>query len=175
MTATMGTATARIADFSNVKEGSAFNPMHQPAGDYKAKIVKVADHKSNAGNEGWVFSITTPGGNGRATYPYYTTLDEKSLWKVRNLFIAAGMAVPKKRVKVDPNKLVGKVIGVSLEDDEYDGKMKSVIQATFPADELTGDSPDDAGDESSTPGDDDVDDVADVADDELDELDVDEL
>lgn len=171
------TAAVKVVDFTNVKDGGGFNPVQQTPGDYKAKITKVADHKSHAGNEGWVFSIVTPGGNGRATYPYYCTIDEKSLWKVRNLFIAAGMAVPKKRVKVDPNKLVGKVIGISLDDDEYEGKMKSQIVATFPADELDGDSPDDAGDDGAdTDGDTtDTDEDADVSDDELEDLDVDEL
>ena len=35
--------------------------------------------------------------------------------------------------KVDPNKLVGKTIGVAMEAEEFEGKWKSAIQATFPA------------------------------------------
>src|SRR5699024_9119794 len=41
-----------------------------------------------------------------------------------------------KKLKVDPNKVVGKTIAVTLEDDEYEGKEKSTIAAIFSANEL---------------------------------------
>jgi hypothetical protein len=165
-------ATAQAMDFTNVKDAGQFNPKRVPEGPYKAKILKVEDHTSGnakAANN-WVFTIQLTAANrSRGTYPYYCGFDEKQAWKIRNLLIAAGMAVPKKKVKVDPNKLVGKTIGVEMEDDEYEGKKKSVITATFPADELDSDSP--AGGGSSD--DDDADDTA--TDGEEEELDLEEL
>lgn len=128
-------ATKKAMDFTNVKEGGIFNPRRREPGDYRAKIVKVDDYVSKKDNPQWLFTIKLTD-DARASYPYYCGQDADSAWKVRNLFIAAGMQVPKKRVMVDPNKIVGKEIGVSLEDDEYEGKMKSVIQATFPVSEL---------------------------------------
>ena len=172
-------ATARAVDFTNVTEAGNFQPRRVPAGDYKAKITKVEDHTSKGSNvaDNWVFTIVLTS-RARNTYPYYCGFDDKQAWKIRGLCMAAGLAVPKKRVKVDPNKLVGKFIGVAMEDDEYDGKIKSVIVGVFPTSELAEDSPG-AGKGSSgkanasdDDGDDDVDDVSDT---DADELDLEEI
>jgi len=129
-------ASAGVLDFTNVKDGGNFNTKRQPEGDYKGKILKVVDSPSKKDNVmQWCFTIQV----GSGTYPYYCKHEENQLWKVRNLLTAAGMNVPKKKVKVDPNKLVGKTIGVTLEDDEYEGKKKSVIGATMPANEVDDD------------------------------------
>jgi hypothetical protein len=133
----MPDASSQVLDFTNVKEGGGrFNKRHMPPGDYKAKIKAVEDSPSKKDNTPqWLFTIDVEGGG---SYPYYCKLQENQLWKIRNLFVAAGLNVPKKRVKVDPSKVVGKTIGVTLEDDEYEGKMQSVVQATFPVSELEG-------------------------------------
>jgi hypothetical protein len=142
-------ATAKVIDLTHVKDGGNFNKKRMPEGDYPARIMKVEDTKSGS-DEGfmWLFTIQVDKGG---TYPYYCKLQENQLWKVRNLCIAAGMNVPKKRVKLDPEKLVGKRIAVTLEDDEYEGKKQSNIAATFPLSEL-----DDyaAGDDEDAVGDD---------------------
>lgn len=129
-------ASSTVLDFTNVREAGAFNPKRQKAGDYKAKVTGVVDAVSKKdGGAQWLFSIQVNG----ATYPYYCKHDEASLWKIRNLLVAGGVNVPKKRVKVNPNIVVGKTIAVTLEDDEYEGKLKSVIQATFPVSEMDDD------------------------------------
>jgi hypothetical protein len=137
-------ATSRAVDFTNVKDAGQFNPRRLPAGDYRAKIAAVDDHTSQNSKsnqpDNWVFTIV-PTSSSRATYPYYCGFDEKQAWKIRNLCIAAGIEVPKRRVKVDPNKLVGKEIGISLDDDEYEGREKSTVVAVFPEDELAEDAP----------------------------------
>lgn len=141
----------KVIDFTNVKDRGQFNPRQVPVGDYLARVVKVEDGKAKS-DDGfqYIFTIKLVKFS-QNSYPYYCKLTENQLWKLRNLLIAAGMAVPKKRMKLDPSKIVGKLIGVTMEDDEYEGKMKSVIQAVFPANEL---------DESELPdsSDDDVDD-----------------
>jgi hypothetical protein len=140
-------ATAAALDFTNVKDGGNFNKRHQAPGDYPAKIKSVADavKKDDKNVKMWLFTIEV----GSGTYPFYCVHAENQLWKIRNIFIAAGVNIPKKRVNLDPNKLVGKKIGVSLEDEEYEGKMQSVVQSTFPLSELEGaDLPDaDEGDD----------------------------
>lgn len=166
-------ATKRAVDMTNVKEQGNFNPRHKAEGDYRAKIVKVDDHKSKSGGEMWVFTIQLTEDQ-RATYGHYCGFDEKNAWKVRNLLIACGKKVPKKRVNVDPNSLVGKEIGVTLIDDEYEGKMKSTIDAVFPASDLHEDEDEDTpevdDDEEETEDDtEDSDDDADEDDDEEDE------
>jgi len=129
-----------VVDFTNVKDGGGiFNKKHQPAGDYKAKVTKVEDAPSKKDGIGqWLFTIQA----GAGTYPYYCKHQENQFWKVRNLLVAAGINVPKKKVKVNPNVLVGKTIAVTLDDDEYDGKLQSNVVATFPVSEL-GDQVDD--------------------------------
>lgn len=126
-------ATAKVIDLTNVKEGGNFNKKRQPEGDYPARITKVEDAPAKGdGTFQWCFTIQVKTG----TYPYYCKMQENQLWKIRNLCIAAGLNVPKKRIKLDPEKLVGKQIAVTLEDDEYEGKKQSNIAATFPLSEL---------------------------------------
>jgi len=143
-------ATAKSLDFTNVKEGGEFNKKRQTQGDYKAKVMAVKDSPTkDDGTPQWCFTIKV----GSGTYPYYCKLVENQLWKIRNLFVAAGLTVPKKKVKVNPDLVVGKDIAVTLEDDEYNGRMQSNLASIFPMSELEG-SPSD--DEDADDGDDEV-------------------
>lgn len=137
----MATVTQKVVDFSNVKDGGgAFNKKRVPEGDYLAKIVNVADAVSKKDDVfQYLFTLELQKVSG-AKYPYYCKLAENQLWKLRNLLIAAGLTVPKKKMKLDVSRTIGKLVGVTMEDDEYEGKQQSVIQAVFPAAELT-DSP----------------------------------
>lgn len=152
-------ATAKIIDMTNVKEGGGtFNKKRVEEGDYLARVTKVQDAEVKSGeNKGrfqWLFTITLEK-HQTAKYPYYCQLEENQLWKVRNLLIAAGINVPKKRLKLDPEKVIGKLIAVTMEDDEYEGKMQSSIGAIFPPAEMEGGSDD--GDEDDSEDEDDSD------------------
>ena len=169
-------ASAKVVDMTKVKERS-FNTKHLPEGDYRAKVAKVEDHKSKAGNDQWLYTITITDDRGKgATYPVYCGQDPDQLWKVRNLFVAAGINVPKKKLKLDPNKVVGRAVGVTLEDDEYEGKPKSVIAAFIPVSEV-GDADEDASedDEEVDEETEDDEDSDDSSDDEFDGMDRAEL
>lgn len=131
-----GKATATIIDFSNVKERGNFNPKHIDADDYVATISKVEQTESKAGDDMWVFTIELDDVP-RATYPHYCVLTDNQYWKIKALFEAAGVTVGKRKVKVDPNRLIGKKIGVAMDDDEYEGRLKSVVVEVFPADDVT--------------------------------------
>ena len=128
---------ARTLDFSNVKESSGINPKHLDEGEYLGKVIEVRDDPAKDGEAMWNFIIQLED-HKTATYPYYVKLVENQLWKLRNLFVAAGVDIPKKAVKIDPNRVVGKTICVVLEDDEYEGKTKSVISALMPKEEFEG-------------------------------------
>lgn len=128
-------ASKKKLDFTDVKDASPFHPKRMPEGDYLAVIQDVEDAKSKQDNDMWVFTIKLveyP----RAVYPYYCTLDTKALFKIRHLFTAAGITIPRKMNLIDPNKVIGKQIGVALEDDEYDGNLKSTIVAVMVPDEM---------------------------------------
>lgn len=129
-------------DFSNVKDGGGkWNKRRQKAGDYLATVTDY--EKGEAKSDGttmWIYTIQV----GDGTYAYYCKLQENQLWKVRNLFIAAGLTVPKEKLKVVPTDVVGKQIAVTLEDDEYEGRAQSTVENIYPAAEYSGGPADDA-------------------------------
>ena len=154
-------SSKKVVDFSNVKDQSQFNTRRVPEGDYRARIVKVEDGQSKKDDTfQYIFTIKLLKYSSSA-YPYYCKLQENQLWKLRNILVAAGMSVPKKRITLDPNKVVGKEIGVAMADDEYEGKEKSVIDAVFPVSEL-----DDSVDDQAEPEDDDEPEEAEVVEEE---------
>lgn len=125
-------ARKRVLDFSNVKERGQYNPKHVEDGIYKAKITAVEEGLSKSDNEQWIFTVILTDYPSSA-YPYYCALNADALWKVRNLFVACGVEVPKKRMNVDPAKLVGKFFYAEMVEDEYEGRMKSVVQNVMSA------------------------------------------
>lgn len=152
-------------DFTNVKESSGVNPKHVEAGDYLSKVVKVTQRESKAGNDMLEFHFQLSDQKS-AVYPYFVVLDENNLWKLRNLLLAIGAKVPKGAANIDVEKIVGREVGISLEDDEYDGKMKSVIDSVFSKDEVESDDAP-AAEEDTDDGVDEADD-----DDDVDEIDL---
>lgn len=137
----MVTAKAKIVeiDFSNVKDQGKFNRSRIPAGDYLAKVIAVENTKAKDEVSMLEFGIQIVK-RPSSKLPYYCKLQENQLWKLRNLLIAAGKAVPKSKMKVNPNEIVGKLIGVTVEDDEFEGDKGTVEQSSisgvFPAAEL---------------------------------------
>lgn len=135
--ATKAAATKQTVDFSNVKDGGAtFNKKRVPSGDYLARITLCNDSPAKDGIHQWLYTITLEEKFTDRKFPYYCKLQDNQLWKLRNLFIAAGIQVPKKKLAVDPNKIVNRLIGITLEDDEYEGKAQSNIASVFSASEL---------------------------------------
>jgi hypothetical protein len=181
-------ASAATLDFTNVKEAGNFNKKHYPSGDYLGKVMKVEDAKSKEGGDPmWLFTIKVQAG----TYPYYCKLNQDNqLWKIRNLMVAAGAPVPKKRQSVDPNRVVGAEIGVTLDETEYKDKLQSEVAAVFPASELDQDDSVEATDDEedvSAPADEEEEEPtpkakkkkkgkkAKASDDEMEELDVEDM
>lgn len=158
--------TKQVFDFTNVKEPSQFSPKRKKAGDYEAVIKSFEPGISKKDNPQWVFALQLTS-DASATYGYYCGLDTDSAWKIRNLIIAAGMKAPKKKVSVDASKLIGKTIGLQLEDDEYEGREKSTVSRVFPTSELADSEPVDEDDDDEDEEDDDAD--TDAEDDDEDE------
>jgi hypothetical protein len=130
-------ATTQRLDFTNVKEGGKFNKKRFPEGDYAAKITKVEDAESKRDKSPmWLYTIEVKHKGAVGTYPYYCQMSENVLWKLRQLFAACGIIIPKKRVSLDPNKIVGRSIGVTLQDSEYNDKINSEVQFAIPLSEV---------------------------------------
>lgn len=119
-------------DFSDVKAPS-FSTVHQAPGVYNAVITGVEMTKTKSDNTDMlVFAIVA--GPGR--YPYYCKIVPNQLWKLRELIEAAGTKVPNKVVQIDPAKYVGAKINVELEDDTYNGKLRSRVARVAPFSEV---------------------------------------
>ncbi|AZS11792.1 hypothetical protein PBI_NINA_38 [Gordonia phage Nina] len=159
-------------DFTNVTEGSGIRPKQLPPGEYAASIKDVkAGNSKKTGTPQWCFLIV-PDKHPGATYPYYCQLTADQAWKIRQVLVAIGVSVPKSVKTIDASKLIGKKLGIILEDDEYEGKLKSVIDSLIPLSEVDeGDTPaadDEDDDESENSADEPEDDPAGDDDDELD-------
>ena len=110
-------------DFSDVKTPT-YSSAHQTPGVYNAEIADVELTKTKSDSTDMlVFAIKA--GVGR--YPYYCKLVPNQLWKLRELIEAAGTQVPNKVVQIDPAKFVGKKINAELEDDTFNGKLRSRV------------------------------------------------
>jgi hypothetical protein len=163
-------------DFEGVEErrqgGSA---AHVPAGDY---IVQVSDYevrtkKDDASRKyiSWQLKIVAPAEfKGKKVY-FVTSLVKESLWNLRNFLEDMGVKVPAKLVDVPLAKLKGRQVGVTLDDDEYEGKIKSKVVSTFNKNDWgEAETPTEAGDEEAEVA---ATSTADY-DEELEELDVDD-
>lgn len=128
------TAKVRTLDFTGVKDRGQFNTRRREPGEYLARMVAVEEGTSKNDNPQYIFTVQIEGDK-RSSYPLYCGLDQKSLWKIRSLITAVGLPTPTGRAKVNPNAMLNKVFGVLLEDDEYEGRVKSKIQDWWPKDE----------------------------------------
>lgn len=129
-------------DFSDVKAPS-FSTVHQTPGVYNAEIAGVEMTKTKSDSTDMlVFAIVA--GHGR--YPYYCKLVPNQLWKLRELIEAAGTKVPNKVVQIDPSKYVGAKVNVELEDDTFNGKLRSRVARVAPFSEVAPKAPETAQD-----------------------------
>jgi len=119
---------------------------HVPEGEYLVKIVTADVNKSERSGSRyirWKTSIVSPEKYKGKNVWGSTSLKKEALWALRNLiFAATGRNVAgKSSVAFDPENLYGKIVGASIEDNEYtrDGKTRvtSQISTFFPKDDYT--------------------------------------
>jgi hypothetical protein len=132
-------------DFTKVEERSGWNTRHIPEGLHQMKVAAVEDTEAQDGTDMWVFALVpTEGKYATRRFPFYCKLQTNQLWKVRDLFVAAGIPVPKKATMLDPNKVVGKLIAVEVIDEKGQYEGRSSAQGTYGLDVLDGlDAPED--------------------------------
>lgn len=171
-------AKAHKINFGGVPEeirSGGGRAAHVPPGDYLLKIVE-AEYRENKKDTGhhfsWRFQIASGEYKGKTVYDI-TALKPDALWNLRNLIHAAtGKNVAGKVLAFDPTKLYGKIIAATLEDDEYDNKVKSRPVDYRPKSELkAGKTEDDEDDEDEEETEEEVEEEED----DLEEVDVDEL
>jgi hypothetical protein len=127
------------ADFTGIEDRRG-GGVHVPPGDY---IVKVKDyelrHKKNEDGTfdkerpylNWELTIVSPSEYKGKTLYHITSLVKESLWNLRNFLEDMGVTVPKKAVDVPLARLIGREVGVTVDDDEYNNQIRSKVQTTF--------------------------------------------
>lgn len=158
-------------DFSKVEERSGWNTKSMPEGLHEMKVELVDDKDANDGTAMWTYGLrpTNPKYKTRL-FPYYCKHQQNQLFKIRDLFIAAGETVPKKVATLDPNKPIGKLVAAEIVDSsnpQYAGR--SEIDGVYNTDILEDAGNDDASEDDEEYEGDEEDETEEVEDDEDDE------
>jgi len=152
-----------------------------PEGDYELKIVSGEMRENeDSGSRGinWKFQIATGKYKGKTLFGY-TSLKKEALWNLRNLIHAAtGKNTAGKIVDLNLDSLTGKIVGSTVEDDEYTKngrtKISSRPQVFFPRDEVEHPDADDDEDEDDEDIDDEDEDEEED-DEDLEDVDVEDI
>lgn len=156
---------------------------HYPEGDYKVKV-KSAKFGHSGERETPRLEVTYVFTEGKLKGKEVRDdlyLSPKALWRLRQALEALGIAVPSKKVNINPAKLVGKTAAITLEDEEYDDKIYSKVSDTYTLDDWDDsasdidDDEDEEDDDEDEDEDDDSDDDDDEEDEDDDEVDLDDL
>ena len=123
-------------DFTSV-EKSAYNTRQMPAGLYEARITEVVQKSAQDGTDMLVYTLTPthPQYRGRR-FPFYCKLSSNQLWKLRDLLVAAGEDIPKRAVRVQPEKIVNRLLCIEVSDDTYGGAVRSTVDSVYSWDVL---------------------------------------
>lgn len=167
-------------DFSGVDTEirSGGRAAHVPEGDYLAKPVNAELRKSEKSGSkylSWRFQIIEPKKYKGKTLYDRTSLKPDALWNLRNLiFSATGKNIAGKVVNLDPEVVYGKPLMITVEDDEYEGKLRSQIVDYQPKDKYGADE-DDEDDDEDDDEEEEEDEDEEEEDEDLDDVDVEEL
>lgn len=120
-------------DFSKVEERSGYNSRQMPEGLYEAKVTGLVHKDAQDGTAMLVYSIAPTADKYKTrNFPYYCKLQQNQLWKLRDLFVAAGETIPKKATQIDPEKIVGSIVAIEVGDDTGQYDDRSVIVSVYP-------------------------------------------
>lgn len=120
-------------DFSKVEERSGYNSRQMPEGLYEAKVTGLIHKDAQDGTAMLVYSIAPTADKYKTrNFPYYCKLQQNQLWKLRDLFVAAGETIPKKATQIDPEKIIGSVVAIEVGDDTGQYDDRSVIVSVYP-------------------------------------------
>jgi hypothetical protein len=117
-------------DFTGVESGGR---ARYPEGDYIAKITKIEPGQNDDGDKKYLavtFEFTEGKFAGKTVKEFYH-ITPKALFRLKNLLEVLGLTVPSRVVNLPLKKMIGKEIGITVADDEYDNKIKSVVSDTI--------------------------------------------
>jgi hypothetical protein len=122
-------------DFEGVPERGT---VRVPEGDYILKA-KSAEKKNSKGSGNPMLVVKFEFASGPKDVKGKSIVDrhiliKDSLWTLRNMLESMGYKVPAKRMKLDVDTMIlGKTVGATIvDDDEYKGRIKSIIGDYIP-------------------------------------------
>lgn len=134
-------------DFTGVQSGGG--RFRVPEGDYLFEIEKIETGTTKSSGVSKLV-VTLKGVKGRVknrkAYDHIA-LQKNTLWKLRSLLEATGQDVPESKAEIDIDALIGEQVGVTLGDDEYEGKISSKPQGGYISPDAVGEEPDEADNE----------------------------
>ena len=120
-------------DFSKVEERSGYNSRQMPEGLYEAKVSGLVQRDAQDGTAMLVYALSPVQAKyATRNFPYYCKLQQNQLWKLRDLFVAAGEVIPKKATQIDPEKIVGARVAIEVGDDTGQYSDRSVVVSVYP-------------------------------------------
>lgn len=125
-----------VVDFSGV--GSRNKVVK--AGNYRVQVMKVTKGISKPGNPklDWIFIVSAGPEEGHRFQPYTTSLMTQSLWNLRGVLEALGVEVPEGPLQIVYRELKGLELGLTVEHETYQKRVKERIIDLFPLEELGG-------------------------------------
>jgi hypothetical protein len=134
-------STVRV-NFSGVEEEIRKHTQRAaklPDGDYLVKILDASmreNEDTGARGVNVRAQVVKPSKFKGKTQYGYCSLKKNALWNFRNLINAAlGRNVAGKTVDIDLGRFKDKIVGAVIEEDEYEGKVRSRISTWFPREE----------------------------------------
>lgn len=120
-------------DFSKVEERSGYNSRQMPEGLYEAKVSGLEQKEAQDGTAMLVYGLQ-PTSQKYATrnFPHFCKLQQNQLWKLRDLFVAAGETIPKKVTQIDPEKILGAKVVIEVGDGTGQYSDRSEVIAVYP-------------------------------------------
>lgn len=123
-------------------QGTGFDPID--SGRYTATVFEVTREVGKSSGKPylkWCFSIAEGQPFAGRRLWDNTSLSDNAKWRLVSLLKALGVDVPKGRLKINPNDLLGReiILNVGLEDDEYHdptgelGIQRNIITGFQPA------------------------------------------
>lgn len=123
-------------------------------GIHTAKVVEILEKTSQGGDPMLQFAFEIIKGDDKGSKVFESfVLTDKALWKLKSFLLAIGMKADGK-LKLDLDKLIGKICDIEVFWDEYNGQTRAKISDYYKAgkggkteDEDIGDDEDDESDE----------------------------
>jgi hypothetical protein len=111
-------------DMTNVQEGF----VTVPEGDYICKVSKVTLETSEKGSKylKWELVIGTGEYKGQKLF-HNTSLLPQALFNLRNTIMALGLDCPKAVQSIDTDTFIGKIVGVTVAHEKYEGKDRAKV------------------------------------------------